>query len=158
MFESWDQSNWVQVYVGLVIGVLLMLWQHVRNKKSESLEEKAPTEIFLPRGYTAEELVPFDGVSRKQIFIGVRGIIYKVAAEWYGPDGPYHAFAGCEASRQLGKTKVGRDEINADWTCLSPEHLETLREWHDRFVMKYQAVGWFVPDDHYQERGRKFDP
>jgi hypothetical protein len=53
---------------------------------------------------------------------------------------------------------VGREESNCDWTTLSPQHLQTLNEWEERFVMKYVRVGWFVPDQEYFTKAKMFDP
>lgn len=147
-----------QIYLSVVIGALVLMYLHMRYKKQEVRVDKPPQKSFVPRGFTAEELEKYDGVANELIFVGVKGIIYNVAREWYGPESAYHAFAGRESSRQLGKTLVGREECNADWTTLSAEHLQTLNDWEDRFVMKYVAVGWFVPDEGYEARGAAFPP
>ena len=100
----------------------------------------------------------YDGMKNELIFIGVKGVLYNVGKDFYGPGSAYNAFAGHEASRQLGKTKVGREELNADWTSLSLDHLQTLDEWEERFMAKYTVVGWFVPDKDYVERAKALAP
>lgn len=150
--------DFLQYWVGVVLGAVLIMTLVLHRKKHERRVDKPPAKIFVPRPFTALELREFDGIRNPLIFVGVKGVVYNVAKEWYGPDSPYNAFAGHESSRQLGKTKVGREETNADWTTLSPDHLQTLDEWEERFLAKYLPVGWFVPDADYAVRGRLFDP
>ena len=207
-----EDGSWMayfgQMWLGLVIGVLLIMWTHMGMKKQQVIEDLPAAQVFIPRPFTADELIKYRGRGKPQnganpnefretlqmmgekaakkkeaaspsspspstkgtadddvaedesdlIFIGVKGIIYNVSPQWYGPGSPYNVFAGREASRHLGKIVVGTDESNADWTTLSPEHIASLGEWEDRFKSKYTPVGWFVPDADYYERARKFDP
>lgn len=152
-----------QIWVACVIGALTVML-YLTRRKSLQIEEDLPApRIFVPRGFTEEELSKFRGegergTDEEQIFVSVKGIVYCVAAEWYGPKGAYHDFSGCDASRQLGKVKVSREEINADWTSLSAEHLQTLNEWEERFKAKYTPVGWFVPGPDYYGRAKVFEP
>lgn len=151
-------SEFIQYWLAAVGGVVVLMAVSLYHKSHERRVDLPAKNIHIPRPYTAEELREFDGVRSTNIFVGVKGVIYSVAKEWYGPESPYNAFAGHEASRQLGKTKVGREEANADWTTLSLEHLKTLDEWEERFMGKYLAVGWFVPDAEYISRGASFAP
>lgn len=149
-FLAW----WTTVVVTLVFCMSAHLWW----KRREVRRDTPAKRIFVPRGMTAEELRQYDGIQNELIFVGVKGVLYNVGKEFYGPGSPYNAFAGHEASRQLGKTKVGREEVNADWTTLSLEHLQTLDEWEERFMAKYTVVGWFLPDKGYVERATSFLP
>lgn len=148
----------VQFWVAAVVGVLAIMTFSLYRRKHEHRVELPAARIFIPRPYTAEELRKYDGIQNPLIFVCVKGIVYNVAKEWYGPESAYNAFAGHESSRQLGKTKVGREETNADWTTLSADHLETLNQWEDRFIAKYIPVGWFVPSEEYHRKGLLFDP
>lgn len=152
-----------QVWVAIVICALTFILLLTRRKANEIEEDLPAPRIFVPRAFTEEELAKYrgegaSGTDTEQIFVSVKGIVYSVAREWYGPQGAYHDFSGCDASRQLGKVKVSRDEINTDWTCLSAEHLQTLNEWEERFKAKYTPVGWFVPGPHYYLKAKQFDP
>lgn len=152
-----------QVWVAFVIGALTVILL-LTNRKSKQIEEDLPApRIFVPRGFTEDDLSRFRGTGprgsdEEQVFVSVKGIVYSVAHEWYGPKGAYHDFSGCDASRQLGKVKVSREEINTDWTCLSAEHLLTLNEWEERFKAKYTPVGWFIPGPTYYTSAAHFDP
>lgn len=128
-------------------------------KKLEHKVEQPPSVTFVPRGYMVEELAVYDGKQRPQAFLGVKGVIYNVSLEWYGPEGPYSAFAGCDCSRQLGKVVVSREEINADWTTLSTSHLQVLHEWEERMRSKYPVVGWVIdPAGDFVKRAAQFTP
>lgn len=150
--------DFLQYWTGIVFGAFVIMTLVLHRRKQERLVDMPPANIFVPRPFSAEELREFDGVRNPLIFVGVKGVVYNVAKEWYGPQSPYNAFAGHEASRQLGKTKVGREEANADWTTLSGDHLQTLDEWEERFLAKYIPVGWFVPDGSYFAKGLEYQP
>ena len=158
MFFEDDSIDATTLWTMGVILLAFSLWCRYYTLSRKSINEELPKAIFIPRPFTKEELAQYDGVSNPLIFVGVKGIIYNVAKEWYGPQSSYHAFAGREASRHLGKTVVGREESNCDWTTLSPQHLQVLNEWEERFMIKYVRVGWFVPDEEYVNRARSFAP
>ncbi|AIN96744.1 hypothetical protein LPMP_150200 [Leishmania panamensis] len=145
--SSTHEVTKLSILLGIFLGVFVVLLVRLQFRSRQRLFEKPHCNAFVPRAYTVEELSQFDGKKKPQAFMGVKGIIYNVSLEWYGPEGPYSAFAGCDSSRQLGKVIVGRDEINADWTTLSPAHLQTLHEWEERLRSKYSAVGW-ITDPH----------
>ncbi|KAG5509200.1 hypothetical protein GH5_06279 [Leishmania sp. Ghana 2012 LV757] len=149
----------IGIMLGVFLGIVVTLLVHLQFKSRQRLSEKPRSDALVPRAYTVEELALFDGKKRPQAFVGVKGIIYNVSLEWYGPEGPYNAFAGCDSSRQLGKVIVGRDEINADWTTLSPEHLQTLHEWEERLRSKYPVVGWVTdPSKDFVKRAVSLAP
>lgn len=151
--------SFVAVLVAIVAAIVGMVLFSLNKKKNERLFEKPGENIFIPRAYTVEELAQYDGKKTPYAFVGVKGVLYNASLEWYGPEGPYNAFAGCDASRQLGKVVVGRTEINADWTNLSPSHLQTLNEWEERFRSKYTPVGWISdPDKQFIKRAAIMDP
>ncbi|CBZ32837.1 hypothetical protein, conserved [Leishmania donovani] len=147
------------IVLGVFLGFLVIIFVRLQFKSRQRLAEKPRRDAFVPRAYTVEELAQFDGKQKPQVFVGVKGIIYNASLEWYGPEGPYSAFAGCDSSRQLGKVIVGRDEINADWTTLAPDHLKTLHEWEERFRSKYPAVGWITdPNRNFVKRAASLSP
>ncbi|AAZ11278.1 Cytochrome b5-like Heme/Steroid binding domain containing protein, putative [Trypanosoma equiperdum] len=127
--------------------VLIFLKLAIRRR--QHLKEAAPPTIFIPRGYTVEELSEYDGVKSPLAFVGVRGIVYNGATSFYGNNAPYNAFAGRDSSRHFAKMDVGRQEANMDWTTLSPSHMKTLIEWEALLRSKYEVVGWIVPSDSF---------
>lgn len=156
--EGLFPESMYEIMLGIALGaVVLIVWEVIQKKRTR-LEDIPSSRTYVPRGYTAEELKQYNGVDNESIFIGVKGIIYAVAPQWYGVGSPYNAFAGQEASRQLGKVVVGTDECNADWTTLSAEHLRSLQEWEERFKAKYCPVGWFIPDADYTLRAASMAP
>ncbi|GET87201.1 cytochrome b5-like heme/steroid binding domain containing protein, putative [Leishmania tarentolae] len=147
------------VLFGIFLGFFVILFMRLQLKSRQRLAEAPRRNAFVPRAYTVEELAQFDGKKKPEVFVGVKGIIYNASLEWYGPEGPYSAFAGCDSSRQLGKVIVGREEINADWTTLAPDHLQMLHEWEERFRSKYPAVGWITdPNKDFVKRATSLLP
>ena len=149
--------------LGLAVALFIVAMGYsVYMKRQVTLVEPPVVFKYTPRGYTEEELASYkgtgEGSSSKDVFLSCKGVVFHVAASWYGPEGPYHAFAGVEASRHLGKTVVGTEEANADWSSLAPMHLNSLEDWFDRFSGKYTVVGWFLEPDDYVERASKFKP
>jgi len=139
--------------VGLV--VVGALWIFTRTQ--ETRKEPVPN-VVVPRGFTAAELANYTGENGTVPYVSVKGTVFAVSREFYGPGNAYNAFAGVDASRHLGKVRVGRDECNADWTTLSFEHLQVLDEWEERFRAKYMPVGWFIPDASYYAKAKTLDP
>jgi membrane-associated progesterone receptor component len=98
------------------------------------------------RDYTPNQLRDFDGVSNPHILVALNGDVYDVssAPEHYGPHGPYHAFAGRNASRALAKMSFDAEVINDQRIDdLSEAELSTLSGWVNKFrvVKRYPIVG-----------------
>ena len=125
---------------------------------------------FTQRAFSKEDLRWYDGVRNTSaareaagnvaragqhplpiyddlVLMSVKGVVYSVSPEWYGPGSCYHAFAGKDCSRHLGKTVVGDDEANLDWTGMAPEFLEVLDDWAAKLSAKYTRGGVFAADD-----------
>ena len=117
-------------------------------------ERNSPSGRANRRAVNEHPLPEFDGL----IFLAVKGVVYNVAPEYYGPGAGYHAFAAVDCSRHLGKVVVGTAEANADWTTLSEKHVKILNDWEERFRSKYCIVGWVVPDAGYITRAVQFAP
>lgn len=139
----------------IVLFVLMMCRLWLRGY--QYLTEKPIPHQFIPRGYTLSELAEYNGAIRPYVFIGIKGLIYNASMDWYGPDGPYHAFAACDCSRHLGKVVVGTEESNADWTTLSETHRATLNEWEESLKSKYPVVGWIIDTDNFVKRAQGLD-
>ena len=109
-------------------------------------------------GYKIEDenkhpLPKYDGL----VFLAVKGVVYSVSHDYYGPGAGYSVFSAKDSSRQLGKVIVADTECNADWTTLDEKQRKVLDEWEARYRSKYPIVGWVVPDSKYEERAEKFD-
>jgi len=91
------------------------------------------------------ELKAYDGTDKtKPLYLGCMGNVYDVtaAASFYGPGNAYGVFAGRDASRGLARMDVAYDGANI--SDLSPSEKQTLREWADKYDMKYPKVGKIV--------------
>lgn len=110
-----------------------------------------PVSSLPKRGYTKEELIQFDGVKNPHIFVSLKRKVYEVAPQFYGPGGPYHIFAGKEASRCLGKSQLDGKDVNKYWVDCTEEELETLDDYVETFESKYPVVGWFIPDQTFYD-------
>lgn len=76
------------------------------------------------------------------------GIVFDTTsgADFYGPGGPYAALNGRDASRALATMKINVSEADEarGTEGLSEDELKTLREWRDKFLSKYPALGTFA--------------
>ncbi|CCW72048.1 unnamed protein product [Phytomonas sp. Hart1] len=146
-------------FFAFVLGIVIFLLIRFFRRYRERPVSKSEKEFFIPRAYTIEELAEYDGVRKPYAFMGIKGVIYNVALEWYGPDAPYHVFAGRDSSRALGKFKVDQSEANADWTRLSPSHMKSLDDWEEKLRFKYPVVGWINdPNGDFVKRSQDFEP
>lgn len=60
---------------------------------------------------------------------------------FYGPGGPYHLFAGKDASRALAKMSFEEKDLTGDISGLGVFELEALQDWEYKFMSKYVKVG-----------------
>lgn len=112
-----------------------------------------------PRAFTVEELGEHVGTKGPDdVYMSIRGVVYQVSPQFYGPGAAYSIFAGTDATRNLAKGLLNGSEANADWSNLSKDHLETLAMWEARIQEKYPQVGWLVMDDAFKARGAAMEP
>lgn len=113
----------------------------------------------MAQSFTAESLAEFNGEGDGPIYISVKGVVYDCTsgADFYGPGKPYAIFAGKEVSRSLAKMDISDVEANAGWNNLTPEHLETLQSWVNKYKEKYPVVGVFAPDPGFMDRAQRFE-
>ena len=87
-----------------------------------------------------------EGRLHASIYVGLSNQVFDVSfggEELYGEGGPYHVFAGIDASRALAKMSFETNDLEStDLSDLSEEQLKTLAEWVARFtdVRKYPVV------------------
>eukprot|EP01012_Entosiphon_sulcatum_P044013 TRINITY_DN58511_c0_g1_i1.p1 TRINITY_DN58511_c0_g1~~TRINITY_DN58511_c0_g1_i1.p1 ORF type:complete len:180 (-),score=23.13 TRINITY_DN58511_c0_g1_i1:53-592(-) len=134
------QSPWEYAVLTLLLGIAIALaFRHPPPPPPPQPRKRSP-----PRGFTAEELRKYNGTNGYPIYLSLKNIVYEVAAEFYGPEGPYHCFAGKESTIPLGKSVISDQECNQDWSGMSPDDLSTAGEWEAKYQSKYPIVGWFV--------------
>ena len=84
------------------------------------------------------------------IYVGINGKVLDVSYggyESYKEGGPYHLFAGKDASVPLGRMSFKPEDVeNTDISSLSEEHKSIMLDWEKRFVnaSKYPIVGKIV--------------
>lgn len=100
--------------------------------------------------WTLQELRQFDGKSRREIYISLRGIVYDCtgAPQFYGPGRKYNVYAGREAGRALGKMTLmdfpqqHEDDLTNPWVeDMSSDESAVLLDWIRKFSKKYPVVG-----------------
>jgi membrane-associated progesterone receptor component len=84
------------------------------------------------------------------IYVAVKGNIFDVSyggKELYGSNGPYHFFAGMDASRALAKMSFEKVNLeNSSLIDLTDSELKILDDWEKKFVTqrKYPIVGTLI--------------
>ncbi|XP_066913673.1 membrane-associated progesterone receptor component 2-like [Clytia hemisphaerica] len=120
----------------------------VRRRREDEVEEE--TRQTLPdmekRDFTLEELKPYNGVDDPRILIAVNGKVFDVSRGHnnYGPDGPYHVFAGRDASRGLGTFSIDASTFKDgydDLSDLNSMQMDSVLEWEMQFQEKYVHIG-----------------
>lgn len=89
------------------------------------------------------ELKRYCGRWGNPIFIAIKGIVYDVseAPNLYGPDSPYHIFAGRECARSLATLDLSEKVLNDRIDDLDDKQKATLNDWIAKFNAKYPIVG-----------------
>lgn len=147
-------SFWT-TFLALLCSSIFLIFVKTTLRSRQVLKELPDEKLINPKAFSLEELEEWDGVKKPLAFVGVKGIVYSVSLDFYGKNSPYNAFAGRDSSRHLGKTVVGRQEANADWTRLSQNHLSVLQEWEDKLSSKYTPVGWITDAKETFEKNAK---
>ncbi|OQR67423.1 membrane-associated progesterone receptor component 2-like [Tropilaelaps mercedesae] len=145
----WEVLTPVNVILSTVI--VILTWKLFGPKRGDP--ELAAKVKQLPkmkrRDMTVEELLKYDGDPAKndgRILVAVNGTVFDVTRgkHFYGPGGPYHAFAGRDASRMLATFNVSTPEGPVkydDLSDLKSSEMEQVKEWYLQFREKYDIVG-----------------
>ncbi|KAK2172084.1 hypothetical protein NP493_994g01000 [Ridgeia piscesae] len=134
--------------ITLMVICSFLLYKIFSNRRQKPLP---PVEPQLPsmkkRDFTVEQLREFDGNGKDgRILIALNGNVFDVTKEkrFYGPGGPYGAFAGRDASRGLATFSLTEDVIRTEYDDLSDlntTEMDGMREWEMQFKEKYDKVG-----------------
>ncbi|CAM0872960.1 unnamed protein product [Alopecurus aequalis] len=128
------------------------------QQQEQGTEAEVEAEPFVPPfpdpvqvgEITLEQLRAYDGKDpAKSILIAIRGKVYDVSRGrlFYGPQGPYSLFAGRDASRALALMSFDHNDLTGDLEGLSPDELEVLQDWEEKFKERYPMVGHLPSDD-----------
>jgi hypothetical protein len=121
---------------GLLLGVTLLV-NAVAADDSPTLRVLTTAELAAATGETLEA----------SLYLALLGRVYDVAAgrDYYGPDGPYHIFAGRDAPVPFVTGVFDATEGDKPWTDLPANQHAGLLSWVDFYetesVEKYPCVG-----------------
>ncbi|XP_074110579.1 membrane steroid binding protein [Cotesia typhae] len=130
----------------LVIVIAILVYKIFRSKTQEDIPVQEHKELpKIRKDFTVEELKKYDGRGPDgRILVAVNGSVYDVTrgSRFYGPDGPYAAFGGRDASRGLATFSVvpGKDEYD-DLSDLNTTEMNSILEWEEQFKERYDYVG-----------------
>lgn len=106
--------------------------------------------------FTSEELKEYNGEKdSKGTYLSILGDVYDVTRgqKHYGPGGPYHIFAGRDASRSFVTGDFETNDQVDDVLDLSHNELLSLRDWSKFYKREYEYKGKLI-GRYYDERGR----
>lgn len=132
----------------VLISVIVYLIYKIIRSNFESEANVPPPPPGLPKlrkDLTVAELGKYDGTQPDgRVLLAVNGVIFDVTRgkRFYGPGGPYSAFAGKDATRGLatGQVAAGDKEYD-DCSDLTPDEVASAKEWEEQFREKYDIVG-----------------
>lgn len=107
-----------------------------------------------PRAIRASELSVANGDGGAPIYLALkdpyaaRTVVFDMGKgrDFYGPGGPYHVFAGRDATCGLAKSSLDAAALDGDAADLSAQEQETHIQWFTKFAGKYDEVGWLIKD------------
>lgn len=163
-----EEESGIFVYlinIILVVVIVVLIYKILRGQQTPDLP---PPEPELPkmkkRDFTVEELRAFDGTGPdERILIAVNSKVFDVTKghRFYGPKGPYAAFAGRDASRAFATFTVtpGKEGYD-DLSDLTPAEWESVREWEEQLDSKYTYVGKLLKpgETHTEYEEEKVEP
>merc|ERR1712209_184366 len=147
-----DQSLWQWFYeeltgsyinIFLLCAIIYLLYKIFRPSSEPDLPPPPPP--LKKQDMTLVQLKQYDGTGEEgRVCVAVNGKVYDVTKgkRFYGPGGPYCAFAGRDASRGLATFSV--EPVSEDYDDLSdlkPHEMDQVKEWELQFSEKYTYVG-----------------
>uniref|UniRef100_A0A1B6HW61 Cytochrome b5 heme-binding domain-containing protein n=1 Tax=Homalodisca liturata TaxID=320908 RepID=A0A1B6HW61_9HEMI len=152
--ESGLLSNIVQeiitspLNIALVLVISFLVYKIFKSQQGDNenvIHVEKPLPKMKKRDFTIEELKPYDGTGEDgRVLVAVNGKVFDCTKgkRFYGPEGPYAAFGGRDASRGLATFSItkGSDTYD-DLSDLSPMEMDSVREWEMQFTEKYEYVG-----------------
>jgi len=148
-----DEMTGSPINIVLLIAIIYLIYKILKPETEDGdvvVEERlAP---MKKQDMSPAQLREYDGVRREdgRVLMAVLGKIFDVtkSKNFYGPGGPYSAFAGKDASRGLATFNVGlaKEEYD-DLSDLSKSELDQVREWSEQFTEKYPIIGKLLKPD-----------
>ncbi|XP_068627715.1 membrane-associated progesterone receptor component 1-like [Battus philenor] len=151
MAEETTSSFWDELTspINLVlVSIIVYLVYKILRSHFETVDPPAPPPPpmrKLRKDMTVAELKAYDGTGTDgRVLLAVNGVIFDVTRgkRFYGPGGPYAAFAGKDATRGLATGQVaGNDKEYDDVSDLTADEVASAKEWEEQFREKYDIVG-----------------
>lgn len=154
--ESLLSSLFTEIFTSplnlFLLGVCALLIYKIFRPSDGIGAASGPVEPPVPKmkrqDMTLEQLKQYDGSGEHgRVCVAVNGKIFDVTRgkKFYGPGGPYAAFAGRDATRALATFSVNdvKEEYD-DLSDLSSMQMDSVREWEMQFTEKYDYIGKFL--------------
>ncbi|XP_013161769.1 PREDICTED: membrane-associated progesterone receptor component 1-like [Papilio xuthus] len=133
----------------VLVGVILYLIYKILKSHFQSEDDTPapPPQRMkkLRKDLTTAELKKYDGTGPDgRVLLAVNGVIFDVTRgkRFYGPGGPYSAFAGRDATRGLATGSVSAEDKEwDDVSDLNADEIASATEWEGQFREKYDIVG-----------------
>ena len=139
------------MFFGSIFGAYMfqLVIQYLFGGAPEASSKKEPeprVEIPDPRDFTEAQLRAFDGIKSPSIYVALKGDVFDVtqSSDFYGKEGPYHCFAGRNATRAMAKLSFEEADLsNPRIDDLGPFERDTLEDWISKFkhYKQYPIVG-----------------
>ena len=150
----------------IVILLLVLLGHKIMNGSEPDAnpppEEEEEEEPDPPRNFTTNQLKYFNGENdertgeAKAVYLSLNGIVFDVSdgRNFYGPDGPYAAFAGRECGVALAKMSFDTEHLDnlKGVKDLNYGENDELENWINKFTYHrhYPVKGRLVADEYLE--------
>ncbi|KAL1122702.1 hypothetical protein AAG570_003029 [Ranatra chinensis] len=130
----------------LICAITFLVYKLVKGHRTSRLEQAVEPELpkMRKKDFTSEELKKFDGTGPEgRVLIAINGSVFDVTRgkRFYGPDGPYSAFAGHDATRGLATFSITGNDGYDDLSDLNSMEMESAKEWEMQFHERYDYIG-----------------
>jgi len=156
------------INLALLAVILYLVYKIIFQKKEPEFVPPPPRPKFKKHDMLLSELRKYDGHHPEGngfILLAVNGKIFDVTRgkRFYGPDGPYQALAGHDATRAFAKfeTDLVKEDYD-DLSDLTPAEVQGAKDWEEQLGEKYDFVGRLIKpgetaatysdDDEYKEQ------
>ncbi|XP_069953528.1 membrane-associated progesterone receptor component 1 [Cherax quadricarinatus] len=126
------------VLLAVCVVLIYKIFRPSDGSGAASVSVEPPMPKMKRQDLTLEQLKQYDGTGEHgRVCMAVNGKIFDVTRgkNFYGPGGPYAAFAGHDATRALATFSVSdvKEEYD-DLGDLSSEQMDSVREWEMQFT------------------------
>eukprot|EP01054_Gregarina_sp_Poly1_P006512 Gregarina_sp_Poly_1__6511@NODE_348_length_9346_cov_198_894493_g291_i0_p7_GENE_NODE_348_length_9346_cov_198_894493_g291_i0NODE_348_length_9346_cov_198_894493_g291_i0_p7_ORF_typecomplete_len168_score11_33Cytb5/PF00173_28/2_7e07zfTFIIB/PF13453_6/27zfTFIIB/PF13453_6/3_NODE_348_length_9346_cov_198_894493_g291_i088199322 len=116
------------------------------------MTRKVTYQVGVCSAISPKELRLYDDTdSTLPICVACGGLVFDVSSgpggcDFYGQNGPYHLFAGRDATVSLAKTDLDPALVDQDYSLITTsDEFNTLLAWIRRLAAKYRIVG-YIPE------------